>query len=80
MRDLLDHAADGGIIGANHDLTQLGEAQAADHGDDGEATVKRLEAAGAQVQQASRDVGGGKLVATVTDADGNLIGLVQSPW
>lgn len=50
------------------------------HVDDVEAAVKRLEVAGAQVQQAARDVGGGKLVATVTDADGNLIGLVQSPW
>lgn len=26
-----------------------------------------------------RDVGGGKLVATVKDADGNILGLMQSP-
>lgn len=35
--------------------------------------------AGAKAQQAVRDVGGGLLIATVTDADGNLIGLRQNP-
>jgi len=35
--------------------------------------------AGAETQQVIRDVGRGKLVATVPDADGNVIGLVQSP-
>jgi predicted enzyme related to lactoylglutathione lyase len=34
---------------------------------------------GAQIQQEARDVGGGKLVAYVKDADGNSIGLIQSP-
>ncbi|HMN31492.1 MAG TPA: hypothetical protein PKE45_25305 [Caldilineaceae bacterium] len=34
---------------------------------------------GAQTQQAVRDVGGGKLIATVIDADGNILGLMQSP-
>jgi hypothetical protein len=29
--------------------------------------------------QAVKDVGGGKLIATVKDADGNLIGLIQEP-
>jgi len=33
--------------------------------------------AGAQVQQAVKDVGGGKLTAWVKDADGNIIGLMQ---
>lgn len=32
---------------------------------------------GAQVQQEVKDVGGGKLIATVKDADNNLIGLMQ---
>jgi predicted enzyme related to lactoylglutathione lyase len=33
--------------------------------------------AGAETQQEVTDVGGGKLVATVKDADGNVIGLLQ---
>ena len=36
-----------------------------------------LLAAGAQTQQDVRDVGGGRLIATVTDPDGNIIGLLQ---
>jgi predicted enzyme related to lactoylglutathione lyase len=35
--------------------------------------------AGAQAQQEVQDVGGGKLIALVKDADGNITGLVQSP-
>jgi predicted enzyme related to lactoylglutathione lyase len=35
--------------------------------------------AGAHAHQEIKDVGGGRLVATVKDADGNIIGLVQSP-
>ncbi len=34
---------------------------------------------GALVLQAIKDVGGGKLIASVKDADGNIIGLDQSP-
>jgi len=34
--------------------------------------------AGAEAQQAIRDVGGGTLIATVKDADGNITGLIQS--
>ena len=41
-------------------------------------SLQQLLDAGAEVQQAVRDVGGGKLVASVKDADGNAIGLVQS--
>jgi len=33
---------------------------------------------GAQTQQAVKDVGGGKLTASIKDADGNSIGLIQS--
>ncbi len=44
-----------------------------------QARIQSLVAAGAQVQQAAHDVGGGKLVATLRDADGNLIGLIQEP-
>ena len=43
------------------------------------ATLQGLTEAGAQVQQAVRDVGGGKLIATLKDADGNMLGLVQLP-
>jgi hypothetical protein len=32
---------------------------------------------GARMQQEVRDVGGGRLVATLTDADDNVIGLLQ---
>ena len=35
--------------------------------------------AGAQVQQEIKDVGGGKLIATVKDASSNIIGLMQLP-
>ncbi len=35
--------------------------------------------AGAQAQQEIQDVGGGKLIATVKDADSNIIRLIQSP-
>ena len=41
--------------------------------------MRSLLDAGAQVQQEVRDVGGGKLIASVKDADGNVIGLLQLP-
>ncbi len=34
---------------------------------------------GAQTQQEVQDVGGGKLIASVKDADGNVTGLIQFP-
>jgi predicted enzyme related to lactoylglutathione lyase len=49
------------------------------HVEDIRASVQQLLDAGAQLQQEVRDVGGGRLVATVTDSDGNVTGLVQSP-
>ncbi len=48
------------------------------HVDDIEQRLERLLDAGAEAQQAITDVGGGKLVASV-NADGNVIGLIQSP-
>jgi catechol 2,3-dioxygenase-like lactoylglutathione lyase family enzyme len=39
--------------------------------------VAELVEAGATGRQSPRDVGGGKLVATVADADGNVIGFIQ---
>lgn len=47
------------------------------HVDDIAATLKQLRDAGAEEVQAVRDVGGGKLTATVKDADGNIVGLIQ---
>ena len=47
------------------------------HVDDIEQSLKSLVAAGAQMQQEIKDVGGGRLIATVKDADGNIIGLLQ---
>jgi predicted enzyme related to lactoylglutathione lyase len=43
------------------------------------ATRKAMLDAGAEAGEDIRDVGGGKLVATVKDADGNVIGLSQTP-
>lgn len=40
-------------------------------------TLQLLLDAGAQAQQEVADVGGGKLTASVRDADGNVIGLIQ---
>jgi predicted enzyme related to lactoylglutathione lyase len=42
-------------------------------------SLQSLLDAGAQVQQEVKDVGGGRLIAWVKDADSNLIGLMQSP-
>lgn len=39
--------------------------------------LAELTGAGASVKEPPRDVGGGRLVATVTDPDGNVLGLVQ---
>jgi predicted enzyme related to lactoylglutathione lyase len=49
------------------------------HVKDIEAKVAEVTAAGATVKDAARDVGGGRLVATVTDPDGNVLGLLQDP-
>ena len=47
------------------------------HVPDIEAKLAELTAAGAQVKDPSRDVGWGRLVATVIDPDGNVLGLIQ---
>src|SRR5919197_1483692 len=47
--------------------------------DDIHASLKELVDAGGRTRQEPRDVGGGRLVATIADPDGNLTGLVQSP-
>jgi predicted enzyme related to lactoylglutathione lyase len=44
-----------------------------------EAKLAEVTAAGATVKEAAHDVGAGRLVATVTDPDGNVLGLFQDP-
>jgi predicted enzyme related to lactoylglutathione lyase len=47
------------------------------HVDDIAGSLEALLAAGAEAAQPVKDVGGGKLIASVKDADGNVIGLIQ---
>lgn len=47
------------------------------HVTDIEAKLAEVTAAGATLNEPVRDVGGGRLVASVTDADGNVLGLMQ---
>jgi predicted enzyme related to lactoylglutathione lyase len=47
------------------------------HVPDIEAKLAEVTAAGAAVKEPEHDVGGGRLVATVTDPDGNVLGLLQ---
>src|SRR5581483_10538550 len=47
------------------------------HVADIEAKLAEVTAAGATVRDPARDVGGGRLVASVTDTDGNVLGLLQ---
>jgi predicted enzyme related to lactoylglutathione lyase len=49
------------------------------HVPDIEAKLSEVTAAGATVKEAAHDVGGGRLVATVADPDGNILGLFQDP-
>jgi predicted enzyme related to lactoylglutathione lyase len=49
------------------------------HVDDIRARLAALLEAGAEVLQDVQDVGGGRLIAFVRDADGNLVGLLQDP-
>lgn len=42
-------------------------------------TLAALLEAGAESLQDVHDVGGGRLIASVKDADGNLVGLLQDP-
>ena len=42
-----------------------------------EAKLAEVTAAGGAMKDAPREVGGGRVVATFTDPDGNVLGLVQ---
>ena len=47
------------------------------HVDDIRAKLKTLQDSGAETVEDVKEAGGGRLVATVKDPDGNLIGLLQ---
>lgn len=47
------------------------------HVADIKATLATLVEAGAEVSQEPKNVGGGRLVGSVKDADGNIIGLIE---
>ena len=47
------------------------------HVADIDAKLDEVTAAGAVVKESARDVGGGRLVATIADPDGNVLGLIQ---
>ncbi len=47
--------------------------------DDINESLRQLLDAGAQADQPVKDVGGGMLIATVKDADGNILGIRQLP-
>ncbi|GAC1429959.1 MAG: VOC family protein [Ktedonobacteraceae bacterium] len=49
------------------------------HVNDIQKSLQLLLEAGAHVQQEVQDVGGGRLIAWVKDADGNITGLLQDP-
>jgi predicted enzyme related to lactoylglutathione lyase len=49
------------------------------HVDDIKKDLKSLVDAGAKTIQEIKDVGGGRLIASVKDVDGNIIGLLQDP-
>ena len=47
------------------------------HVNDIEAKLAEVTAAGATVKDPAKDVGGGRVVASVIDPDGNILGLIQ---
>jgi predicted enzyme related to lactoylglutathione lyase len=49
------------------------------HVNDIEAKIAEVTAAGGTLKDAPKDVGGGRLVATLTDPDGNVLGILQDP-
>ena len=47
------------------------------HVDDIEAKLAEVTAAGATIKDPAGEVGGGRIVASVVDPDGNVLGLIQ---
>ena len=67
----------GSSVAEDHDKTGMAAPVTYWHMGDITKSLKALLDAGAKAEQDVKDVGGGKLTATVKDADGNVIGLLQ---
>ena len=67
-----------GLVPNGHDAGMTGPIGYC-HVSDIRETLRQLLDAGAKLQQEVKDVGGGKLTASVRDADNNVIGLIQEP-
>ncbi len=72
------NGAEIGLVPNGHDQGMTGPVPFYDV-DDVSATIGALQDAGAEVVQEPTNVGGGMLVAKVSDIDGNEIGLRQPP-
>ena len=72
------NGAEIGLVPNGHDQGMTGPVPFYDV-DDISATLAALQDAGAQLVQEPTDVGAGMLVAKVSDADGNDIGVRQPP-
>ena len=68
-------AAFGAVLGASPAMDETYYVQF--NVGDIKGTLQALLDAGAEVDEELKDVGGGRLIASVKDADGNLIGLLQ---
>jgi len=66
-----------GLVPGGHDSQNMTGTTAFWHVDDIKAAVQTVLDAGGATQQEAHDVGGGRLVAAVTDAEGNVIGFIQ---
>ena len=75
MSDSRSETRDIGLVPKGHNAGMT----AFYHVDDIKNSLRLLLHSGAQVQQDVKDVGGGVLIASVIDTEGNIIGLRQSP-
>ncbi|GIG90543.1 VOC family protein [Plantactinospora endophytica] len=66
-----------GLVPNGHDAQNMTGATAFWHVDDIEASVKMVLDAGGTTQQEIHEVGNGRRVAAVVDAEGNVLGFVQ---
>src|SRR4051812_18567595 len=73
------HGYELGIHPAKADVTKGGSTFVYWGTKDAKAELARLVNLGAKVHQDLQDVGGGILVATVTDPWGNILGVIQNP-
>ena len=66
-----------GLVPGGHDSQQMTGTTAFLHVDDIDAAMRAVLDAGGATQQEAKDVGGGRLVGAVTDAEANVIGFIQ---